>query len=154
MNSLVTDIKKIASRTASDKGFEVVDIELNTHLNPMTIKLQIRPTNGGDVSIDDCALLTNPIGDAFEDSKLLNQPYVLEISSPGISEYLQEDRDFETFKGFPIEVTFEDEKKSRQHQIGLLHEKSKEDLKINLKGRISIIPLKKIMKVQLKNPQR
>ena len=153
MNSLTTDIKTIVKRTASDQGFEVVDIELNTQLNPMTIKLQIRPKNGGDVSVDDCALLSNPIGDAFENSKLLTQPYVLEVSSPGISEYLEKDRDFETFRGFPVEVIFLDEKKSKQHQIGLLHEKSKETLKLNLKGKISIIPLKSIMKVRLKNPQ-
>ena len=153
MNSLTTDIKKIVKRTASDKGFEVVEIELNTHLNPMTIKLQIRPKDGGDVSVDDCALLSNPIGDAFENSKLLTQPYVLEVSSPGISEYLEKDRDFETFRGFPVEVIFLDEKQSKQHQIGLLHEKSKETLKLNLKGKISIIPLKSIMKVRLNNPQ-
>ena len=154
MSSLVTDIKKIANRTASDKGFEIVDIELNTQLNPMKIKLQIRPQDGGDVSINDCALLSNPIGDAFENSKLLNQPYVLEISSPGISEFLEKDRDFETFKGFPVEVIFQDKNEYKHHQIGLLHEKSKESLKLNHKGRISIIPLKNIMKVRLNNPQR
>ena len=154
LKHLVLDIQNIANKAASDKGFEIVDIELNTHLNPMTIKLQIRPKNGGDVSIDDCALLSNPIGEALDNSELLNKAYVLEISSPGISEFLEKDRDFETFKGFPVEVIFEDEKKSKHHQIGLLHEKSKDVLKINLKGRISTIPLKSIMKVQLKNPQR
>ncbi len=153
MNSLVIDIKNIANRTASDKGFEIVDIELNTHLKPMTIQLQIRPKGGGDVSLNDCELLSTPISDAFDNSQLLNQPYVLEISSPGISELLQSDRDFKTFKGFPVEVIFEDEKKSKIQKIGLLHERSNENLKINLKGRITNIPLKSIMKVRLKNPK-
>ena len=149
MNSLVIDIKKLANRTALDKGFEVIAVELHTHLNPMTIQLQIRPKGGGDVSIDDCALLNEPISDAFDKSDLVCNPYVLEISSPGINELLETDRDFETFKGFPIEVCFLNESKKEVTQNGLLYEKSKGELKLNCKGRIIIIPFMKVVKVRL-----
>ncbi len=151
MNSLVIDIKEVANRTASKKGFEVINLELHTQLNPMTIQLQIQPQGGGDVSLDDCTLLTQPIIDAFDDSELLTSSYVLEISSPGISEFLQEDRDFETFKGFPIEVSFINEHQKELKKIGLLYEKNKDELKLNCKGRIIIIPLLKVLKVRLTN---
>ena len=149
LNSLIIDIKNLASRTASDKGFDLVGVELLTHLNPMSIQLQIRRQGGGDVSLEDCALLSKPIGDLFESSELLNQPYVLEISSPGINDLLTTSRDFETFKGFPVEVIFFNETKSEKKEIGLLHEKSEDFLKLNLKGKISTISMQDVIKVKL-----
>ena len=149
LNSLIIDIKELAKKTASEKGFEVIAVELHTHINPMTIQLQVRQKGGGDVSIDDCALLNTPISDAFDQSQLLINPYILEISSPGISEFLEADRDFETFKGFPVEVYFFDKDQKEIHQTGLLYEKSKNELKLNSKGRIIIIPLLKVLKVRL-----
>jgi len=148
-DSLSIDIEKLANRAASDKGYDVVKIELLTHLSPITIQLQIQPKGGGDVSIDDCASLNPPISNAFDQSQLLNMPYVLEISSPGISELLTSDRDFQTFKGFPIEVTYLDQKQSEHKKIGLLVEKSKDFLKLNLKGQISNIPINNVLKVRL-----
>tara|TARA_Y100001968_G_scaffold233490_1_gene216450 strand:- start:692 stop:1159 length:468 start_codon:yes stop_codon:yes gene_type:complete len=148
-NSQIIDIQELAKRTASEKGFELIALELHTHLNPMTIQLQVRPKGGGDVSIDDCALLNDPISDAFDQSKLLINPYVLEISSPGINEYLETDRDFDTFKGFPVEVSLIDENQKELQRNGLLYEKVKDYLKLNCKGRIIIIPLIKVLKVRL-----
>ena len=153
MSSLVIDIKNIANRTVCERGFELVALELNTHLNPMTIQLQINLKGGGDVSIEDCALLSSHISDVLDNSKLLNNDYVLEISSPGIDEILKTDRDFETFKGFPIEVSLSDINQSQIKKIGLLHEKSKEYLKLNQKGRLSIIPVESIMQVRLTTPK-
>tara|TARA_Y100001968_G_C19185896_1_gene632731 strand:+ start:185 stop:736 length:552 start_codon:yes stop_codon:yes gene_type:complete len=149
LNSLVLDIKELANRKASEKGFEVIAVELHTHQNPMNIQLQIRPKGGGDVSIDDCALLSAPISEAFDQSELIINPYVLEISSPGITEFLQTDRDFETFKGFPVEVNFVGENQENHKTKGLLYEKSNAQLKLNCKGRIIIIPLVKVLKVRL-----
>ena len=149
MNSLVFDIKELAKRTASEKGFDVIAVELHTQIKPMTIQLQIRPKGGGDVSVDDCALLSAPISNAFDQSELLINPYVLEISSPGINELLKTNRDFETFKGFPVEVTFIDKNQQEAQQSGLLYEKSINQLKLNCKGRIIIIPVLKVLKVRL-----
>ena len=40
----------------------------------------------------------------IENSNLLNCSYVLEISSQGVSDELTSERDFKTFKGFPVNV--------------------------------------------------
>ena len=149
MNSLVIGIKDLANRTALNKGFEVIGVELKTHLQPMTIQLQVQPKGGGDVSLDDCSLLSSPISEAFDQAKLLIDPYILEISSPGLSELLKTERDFETFKGFPIEVNFLDKSNIKLQKKGLLHERTKDELKLNCKGRIIIIPLIKVLKVRL-----
>ena len=63
-----------------------------------------KKTNGDDISLDDCAMFNTPASDEIEKSNLLNCSYVLEISSQGVSDELTSERDFKTFKGFPVNV--------------------------------------------------
>jgi len=149
-NNIVTDLKQIASNTARQKGFEVEGVQIHTHLSPLCLQVRISHIDRTkDVSLNDCALLTNPIHEAIENSQILHQSFVLEISSSGISELLNEDRDFKTFKGFPVEVTYQTKKKQKKVDKGLLHERSPNHLKINLKGKINRIPRDDVIKVRL-----
>mgnify|MGYP002849398389 CR=1 FL=1 len=111
--------------------------------------IQIRHKNGDDVSLKDCAFFSNPMEEAIDNSHLITGPYILEISSPGIDEHLKTDRDFTTFKGFPIEVIYRSEKKSERKEIGLLHARSQNHVHLNIKGKINRIPRKDVLKVRL-----
>ena len=152
LNKVLSDLKQIAEHTASLEGFEIVGFQILDQIKPMTIQVQIRLKGGGDVSLDDCAQLSRPIGDSIDNSQLFNSPYVLEISSPGLNDILKTDKEFETFKGFPIEVSKKDETNSQIIESGLLHTRSKEHLLINVKGKISKIPRNLVMQVRLISP--
>ena len=88
---LLPDLKDLASATAVDHGFELADLQVLAHMQPMTVQIQIRRSSGDDVTLDDCAGFSAPMGEALENSALLTETYVLEISSPGIGERLQTD---------------------------------------------------------------
>ena len=123
-----------------------------THLSPMTLEVQIRHSTGTDVSLDDCAGFSGVLGDALETSTLLTEAYVLEISSPGIGDQLIEDRDFQTFRGFPVEVIHRDKDDSEQRLDGLLLERSDDELQINIRGRIKRISRDRVIGVRLTSP--
>ncbi len=146
------DLELIAADTAEKQGFRIVDLQLNNQTNPMTIQVQIRHQDGNDVSLDDCSLITNPIAEAIENSNLVNKAYILEISSPGLNDILETDKEFETFKGFPIEVSTKNDSKSIVLYTGLLHTRSKEHLHINVKGKMSKIPRESVIQVRLASP--
>ena len=120
----------------------------------MTLELQIRHSSGSDVSLDDCAGFSRVFGDALETSSLLTEAYVLEISSPGIGEQLSTERDFKTFRGFPVEVLHSGKDDSEQRLEGLLLERNEEDLQINIHGRIKRIRRRDVIAVRLTNPGR
>ena len=149
-NPTTSEIKEIASNAAIINGFEVIEIHMLTNKRPLSIQVQVRhrETNK-QVNIDDCALLSQPIYEAIQSSYFINEPFTLEISSEGIDEFLIDDRDFQTFKGFPVEVTFQDFKKVEQQKKGLLLSKSEDDLEINQKGKIQRIPVKDVIQVRL-----
>ena len=112
LNQIVKDLERLAADTAEKEGLKIVHLQLITQTVPMTIQVQIRHKDGTDVSLDDCTLITNPIAEAIENSKLLNSAYILEISSPGLNDILETDKEFETLKGFPIEVSTKNASKS------------------------------------------
>ena len=91
------------------------------------------------------------MGEALDKSELINEAYVLEVSSPGISSELNSEKDFITFQGFPIEVVYLNEKGSEAHLQGRLQERSQDNLHLNIKGRIKQIPREKINSVRLTN---
>ena len=121
-------------------------------MSPMTLEVQIRHSSGQDVNLDDCAGFSGVLGDALETSTLLTEAYVLEVSSPGIGDQLIEDRDFQTFRGFPVEVIHRDKNDSEQHLDGLLLERSDDELQINIRGRIKRIPRDRVIGVRLTSP--
>ena len=91
------------------------------------------------------------MGEAIDTAELLKEAYILEVSSPGISEDISSDKDFQTFKGFPIEILFRDKKNAEISRCGLLKERSKEHIHLNIKGRISLIPRDDVIHVRLTN---
>ena len=137
---------------AASKGFALCGIQLLTHMSPMTLEVQIRHSSGADVSLDDCAGFSGVLGDALEASPLLTEAYVLEISSPGIGDQLSSDRDFETFRGFPVEVHYRDIDDSEQRLEGLLLERDADTLQINIRGRIKRIARDCVIGVRLTSP--
>ena len=74
---------------------------------------------------------------------------MLEISSQGVSDELTSERDFKTFKGFPVNVQLNQKKSKKKFLNGLLYEKSKDYLAINIKGKIKTIPFEEVLKISL-----
>ena len=72
-----------------------------------------------------------------------------EISSQGVSDELTSDRDFKTFKGFPVNVELNQKNSKIKFLNGLLYEKSKDYLAINIKGKIKKIPFDEVLKISL-----
>lgn len=116
------------------------------------MQIHIRHIDGEDVSLDDCANFSGSMGEALERTNLINEAYVLEISSPGIGNILNTDRDFSTFEGFPIEICFHNEKGSETHLDGLLSQRTDEHVHLNIKGRVKLISREKVIFVRLTNP--
>ena len=144
-SKLETLLKKVAIIW----NFKICNLNIKTNQNPIVIEITIKKTNGDDISLDDCALFNTPASDEIEKSNLLNCSYVLEISSQGVSDELTSERDFKTFKGFPVNVELNQKNSKIKFLNGLLYEKSKDYLAINIKGKIKKIPFDEVLKISL-----
>ena len=141
-------LEALLEKVANERDLEICGLNIQTNQNPIVIKITIRKTNGDYISLDDCSLFNTPASDEIEKSNLLNCSYVLEISSQGVSDELTSERDFKTFKGFPVNVELNQNSKIK-FLNGLLYEKSKDYLAINIKGKIKKIPFDEVLKISL-----
>jgi len=142
-------LEALLEQVANELDLEIYSLNIKTSQNPIVIEITIRKTNGDDITLDDCALFNTPASDEIEKSNLLNCSYVLEISSQGVSDELTSERDFKTFKGFPVNVELNQKNSKIKFLNGLLYKKSNDYLAINIKGRIKKIPLDEVLKISL-----
>ena len=142
-------LENLLKKVANEFDLEICSINIKTNHKPIIIEIIIKKTNGDDISLDDCALLNNPASDEIENSNLFNCSYVLEITSQGVSDELISERDFKTFKGFPVNVELNQKNSKIKFLNGLLYEKSKDYLAINIKGKIKKIPFDEVLRISL-----
>ena len=142
-------LETLLKKVAKPWDFEICSVQIRTNQNPILLEIIIKKTNGDDISLGDCASFNTPASEEIENSNLLNCSYVLEISSQGVSDELTSDRDFKTFKGFPVNVELNQKNSKIKFLNGLLYEKSKDYLAINIKGKIKKIPFDEVLKISL-----
>ena len=152
INSDIEDKKNLEvliKGLAKEFNFEIYSLNMLTKKRPILIEIILKKSDGGDITIEDCLNFNEPVNNLIENSKLLNFRYVLEISSQGISDELTSNRDFKTFKGFPVKVELNQNNSKKNFLNGLLYEKTKDYLAINIKGKIKKIPFIEVLKVSL-----
>ena len=142
-------LEALLRKVANKWNFEICILNIKTNQNPIVVEIFIKKTCGDDISLNDCTLFNTPASEEIENSNLLNCSYVLEISSQGVSDELTSDRDFKTFKGFPVNVELNQKNSKKKFLNGLLYEKSKDFLAINIKGKIKKIPFTEVLKISL-----
>lgn len=150
---LIQPITALARQVAEPVGLNVREVHLLAHLIPMTVQVVVERSDGGDVTLEACAHLSGPLGDALEEADLLPSAYVLEVSSPGLGDLLQTDRDFTTFRGFPVEVKLRPEGQGARSRSGLLLGRTEDSVTINVRGRTLRLPRDAVLEVRLSATQ-
>ena len=151
---LLSELERLAQLAVAAAGFELKGVHLFTHRIPMTVQVLVQRTDGSDISLDECASLSAPLGEAIEAAEWLGDAYVLEVSSPGVSDNLHDDRDFRSLRGFPIEVICRDDQGLEVRREGLLLERDAKDLHLNVRGRTQLIPRDAVIRVSLVTPSQ
>jgi ribosome maturation factor RimP len=91
--------------------------------------------------------MSRALDEELETSNIIPDAYVLEISSPGISESLTSDREFVSFKGFSIIVKTSEPYKGHSRQRGKLVSRDENAVYLSQKGRQLAIPRELITEV-------
>ena len=150
---LVPQVIDLAAPIAQGIGLEIVDAVFQTNQSPPVLRIDVRNPDQEDTGLDDCERLSVALTEALDESALIPDAYVLEVSSPGVSDILTSDRDFAVFKGFPVEVQLSEPHKKKQVWHGSLVGRDGETLSLNLKGRAVNIPRELVRSVQLSSEE-
>ncbi len=94
-------ITELAQPIVDELSFELVDVEFIKEGANWYLRVYIDKTGG--VAIEDCQAVSEQLSDILDETDLIKQSYILEVSSPG-ERPLKKERDFERFKGEAVEV--------------------------------------------------
>ncbi|NJK73824.1 MAG: ribosome maturation factor RimP [Oscillatoriales cyanobacterium RU_3_3] len=145
---LIPQIIDIATPVAEALGLEVVGAVFHTNQNPPVLRVDIRNLQQ-DTGLADCERMSLALEEQLDASDIIPDAYVLEISSPGISRFLSSDREFITFKGFPVTVTTAESDSRIKELKGQLIRRDETAVYLNQKGRQVTIPRPQVVKVEL-----
>ena len=93
---------EILTPVIEDMGFEVVRIRLMGGKSN-TLQIMVERPNGG-IEVDECALVSTAVSAVLDVEDPLEDPYALEVSSPGIDRPLTRLKDFENWEGYEARV--------------------------------------------------
>ncbi|MCV3217546.1 ribosome maturation factor RimP [Plectonema radiosum NIES-515] len=145
---LVPQIIDLATPVAEELGLEVVGVVFHTNQRPPVLRVDIRNPQEG-TGLNDCERMSRALEASLDGSDIIPDAYVLEVSSPGISRQLATDREYLSFKGFPVIVFTSQLYDGQQEWIGQLILRDEISVYLNQKGRVIQIPRTLITRVQL-----
>ncbi|MBF2005586.1 ribosome maturation factor RimP [Chlorogloeopsis fritschii PCC 9212] len=145
---LVPQILDLATPVAEELGLEVVGVIFHTNQRPPVLRVDIRNPHQ-DTGLDDCERMSRALEATLDAAEVIPDTYVLEVSSPGISRQLTTDREFVSFKGFPVIVSTSPAYEGQQEWTGQLIRRDETTVYLNQKGRAIAIPRIQITKVWL-----
>lgn len=86
------------NNTLARSGFELVDLKMASHNGKPLLQLFVDREVGG-VNLDDCAALSEKVGECLDANNFYEDGYFLEVSSPGIDRVVRKEKDFKRFTG-------------------------------------------------------
>ena len=145
---LAPQIIDLATPVAEELGLEVVGVVFHTNQSPPVLRVDIRNLQQ-DTGLDDCERMSRALEASLDEAGIVPDAYVLEVSSPGISRELTSDREFISFKGFPVIVFTSQPYQGQQELVGQLIRRDEVSVYLNQKGRVIEIPRTLVTRVQM-----
>lgn len=103
---IAEEIKKIAVEKLTEPSQFIVDVIVSSRTGPQKVMVIVDGDNG--ISIDDCATISRQLSKTLDESPLLNERYMLEVSTPGLDQPLKLKRQYKKNIGRKLRVKLQD----------------------------------------------
>jgi len=146
-NEILEKIELLVTPVIDENKMELVDLEYLHEHGQWILRFYIDKTGG--VTLDDCATMSDRIGQVLDLTDPIPQNYSLEISSPGIYRTLRKPEDFKKFVGQGVDVSLYAPLDGRRHFKGLMESVSSEAVSVQVDGKSYVLPFAGIAKAKL-----
>ncbi len=82
--------------------FELVDVEYVKEGGNWYLRAYI--DKGGGITVDDCELVSRRMSDLLDEKDYIDESYIFEVSSPGLSRPLKKEKDYARSMGKELEI--------------------------------------------------
>lgn len=135
--AIVDKIRSLVKPILEEEGIELVDIEFRPKGKRWLLRIYI--DKDGGVNLGDCERISREVGTLLDVEDLIDHPYNLEVSSPGLTRPLRSLDDFKRFKGRLCKVVTKKSINGKTDFLGEIVDVTEEEIKVKeRKGQVAI----------------
>lgn len=140
-------IKNAVGDFIQTSGYELIDASLRKVSGVLNLQFLVDRPEGG-ISLRECAVLNAQLGVLLDKENILDDRYILEVSSPGVDRPLLGEKDFLRAKGRYIRVFLGEPHDGKIEWEGSIDNVNGGILSLSTTDAIRNIPLSKINKAK------
>ncbi len=155
-DDLKDKVRQFAEPVVAAEDMELIHIECIKMHSRWIISLFLDKEGG--VTLDDCATVSNQVGDIFDINDLIDAPYTLEVSSPGPNRPISRDQDFVKYRGSQVSIKtsskIDDMKKFKGFLTDFIEEDNQKIVIVETSQKTYRIPKIDIVKANLADTEK
>jgi ribosome maturation factor RimP len=145
--SIHQTVAEIIAPITQEENIELVDVEYKKVGKTWALRVYIDKKLG--VTLDDCQRISRQVEDLIEVHEVIADPYVLEVSSPGLDRPLKKERDFIRNKEKRVRVKSFSPINGKKQRVGTIQDFKNGTLYLKDTDGIQEIPLENIAQAKL-----
>ncbi len=139
--------EKLITPIIEENQFELVDMEYVKEGSNWYLRAYIDKPGG--ITIEDCEQVSRAFSEVLDKEDYIENSYILEVSSPGLSRPLKKVRDFERSIGKKVEVRTYQLIDRQKEFVGILKEYNQNTITIEIEGEEKMLEKSQIALVRL-----
>ncbi|MBM3251539.1 MAG: ribosome maturation factor RimP [Candidatus Omnitrophica bacterium] len=143
----IDKIKEIIMPLLENYGIDLVDLHFHKGRKKITLKFLVDKPCGG-ISLDDCAKLNEDIGDLLDQQGIIQESFLLEVSSPGLDRPLSTIKDFTRAKNKEVRFFLREPIKGKLELAGKIIDVKENNILIDSGNGEIEVPIEKINKAK------
>jgi ribosome maturation factor RimP len=140
-------IERLLTPILEEDYLELIDTEFRPSGKRWLLRVYIEKEGG--ITISDCERVNRELGRTLDVEDVLDHPYTLEVSSPGLTRPLRTRKDFERYTGKQCRIVTSKPVEGRNDFVGEIIGTSEESVEIKGKTGVFTIPICDIKKAHL-----
>ena len=147
VSQAVKDVSLLIEPILDEMDIELVDVEYLSEGGRWVLRIYV--DREGGITLNDCVRVTREIEDLIEVKDFFRQPYVLEVSSPGLNRPLKKEKDFVRAVGKDVKIRMADPIDGRRNFQGKLESFEDGVLSVTVNNDRFLLPFGKVEKANL-----
>jgi ribosome maturation factor RimP len=143
----MADVETLAEPLLRFEGMSLIDVEYRRESTGWVLRVFV--DKDGGVTLDDCVFISRQLGDVLDAKMDHDEPYSLEVSSPGLNRPLTKPKHFVHFEGRPAVIKTNRLVGGKRHFRGVLAGFSEGVVKLLVDEEAVAIPYTAIKKAHL-----
>jgi ribosome maturation factor RimP len=144
---LLKRVKELILPSLNKLGIELYDIEYKREAIGKVLRIYI--DKKPKVTIGDCEVVSEHVGNLLDASNLLVERYHLEVSSPGLDRPLKTERDFLRYRGEDVKINMHSPMEGKLNFYGKIKDFKNGNIILDINGKILEVPLENVAKAKL-----